>query len=187
MWLVHTPSICTLSTSLCISTKQTLNSLTKSFVGHAVDLDKKLNPHSPTRHTLNAMMRLSVVPEARPGREEPPRNTTSTPRQQIRTSWKRQMTFRVSRKNYGLATKNSLFRPKTTKETVPAPQGHPEVSRNRRRRARSAPSFFLLKRVRYLRQVVDLAHFLRYFFSAETLVSCLLALQRHEVIIIRAP
>ena len=67
--------------SLCISTKQTLNSLTKSFIGHAVDLDKKLNQHPPTRHTLdNAMMRLSVVPGARPGREQPPRNTTSTPR-----------------------------------------------------------------------------------------------------------
>ena len=87
-------------------------------------------------------------------------------------------------KNYGQATKNSLFRPETTKETVPAPQGHPEVSRDRRRRARSAPSFFLLKRVRYLRQAVDLANFLRYFFSAETLVSRLfLALQRHEVVV----
>ena len=66
-----------------------------------------------------------------------------------------------------------LFRPKTTKETVPAPQGHPEVSRDRRRRARSAPSFFLLKRLRYLRRAVDLANFLRYFFSDETLVETL--------------
>ena len=89
-----------------------------------------------------------------------------------------------------------MFRPKTTKETVPAPKRHPEVSRDRRRRARNAPSFSVLdqlKRVRYLRQAVDLANFLRYFFSAETLVSCLFfgtstargrsKLEHHDVIL----
>ena len=44
-------------------------------------LVETLETHPPTRHTLhNAMMWLSVVPGARPGREQPARNTTSTPR-----------------------------------------------------------------------------------------------------------
>ena len=57
----------------------TLNSLTKSFVGHAVDLDKELNQHPPTRHTFDiAMVWWFVVPRARPGREQLHRNNTST-------------------------------------------------------------------------------------------------------------
>ena len=71
--------------------------------------------------------------------------------------------------------KKRFLLPKDTRKLVVIDEEEPEVP---------APSFFLLKRVRYLRQAVDLANLLRYFFSAETLVSCLfLALQRHEVVV----
>ena len=122
-------------------------------------------------------MWLSVVP----GREQPLRNTLP-PSVTDRDKWEKADDIPcVQDKNMAKPQKFSFsIRQKTTKETVPALQGHPEVSRDRRRRARSAPSFFLLKRVRYLRQAVDLAN----FFSGKTLVSCLvLVLQRHEVVV----
>ena len=60
--------------------------------------------------------------------------------------------------------KKRFLLPKDTRKLVVIVEEEPEAP---------APSFFLLKRVRYLRQAVDLAKFLRYFFSDETLVETL--------------
>ena len=75
------------------------------------------------------------------------------------------MTFRVSRKKSWLSHKKFSNSSKDNERNGSCSPKTPGVSRDRRRRARNAPSFFLRNGVRYLRQAVHLANFCGTFFS----------------------
>ena len=69
--------------------------------------------------------------------------------------------------------KKRFLLPKDTRKLVVIDEEEPEAP---------APSFFLLKRVRYLRQAVDLAKFLRYFFSMKLLLKLLKLIHQHDIL-----
>ena len=69
--------------------------------------------------------------------------------------------------------KKRFLLPKDTRKLVVIDEEEPEAL---------ALSFFLLKRVRYLRQAVDLAIFLRYFFEMKLLLKLLKLIHQHDIL-----